>query len=82
MTQVWNQRQQIIQYMIDHKEMTKADGWSFGCTKVDSRISELRRTQPLNIDGGQYIISDRWEKNLNGGRHKVYFLEEITEAVN
>ncbi len=42
MTQVYNQRQQILQYMIDHKEMTKADGWSFGCTKVDSRISELR----------------------------------------
>ncbi len=81
MTQVWNQRQQIIQYMIDHKEMTKADGFPW-CTKVDTRISELRRKQPLNIDGGQYIISDRWEKSLNGSRYKVYFLEEITEAVN
>ena len=81
MTQVWNQRQQIIQYMIDHKGMTKADGYPW-CTKVDTRISELRRKQPLNIDGVQYVISDRWEKNLNGNRHKFYFLEEITEAVN
>lgn len=59
MIQAWNQQQQIIEYMLTHKEMTKADGWLIGCTKVDSRISELRR-------------------NLNGGRHKVYFLEEVT----
>lgn len=78
MIQAWNQQQQIIEYMLTHKEMTKADGWLIGCTKVDSRISELRRKQPLYIDGGQYIISDRWERNLNGGRHKVYFLEEVT----
>lgn len=78
MIQAWNQQQQIIEYMLTHKEMTKADGWKFGCTKVDSRISELRRRQPLNIDGGSYIIADRWERNLNGGRHKVYFLEEVT----
>lgn len=80
MTQAVNQRQKIINYMIKHKEMTKADGWLIGCTKVDSRISELRRRQPLDINGGQYVISDRWERNLNGGRHKVYFLEEVTNC--
>lgn len=63
-----NQHQQILNYMREHGAITKADGFSFGCTKVDTRISELRRAG--------YNITDEWASNKSGGRHKVYRLEE------
>lgn len=44
-----------------------ATGWNFPlASDWRKRISELRRMG--------YEIKDRYEDNLNGGRHKRYFL--------
>lgn len=55
------QHQQILDFMRDYGSITKLDGFTFGCTKVDTRISELRK-MGYNIQGTK-------EVNENTGAH-------------
>ena len=63
-----NQHEQILEFLQSHDYRTKLDGFVFGCTKVDTRISELRRAG--------YGIGDRWVTTPAGKRYKQYFLED------
>ncbi len=59
------QKQFIINRLKNGRSITKLDGFVFGCTKIDTRISELRR------DG--YPILGRWETK-RGKRYMRYSL--------
>ena len=64
------QKKKILKWLETHKSgLTTFDGFmKFGCTKLTTRISELR------ADG--YPIIDEWEVNDDGTRYKRYFLQK------
>lgn len=64
------QKKKILKWLETHKGgLTTFDGFmKFGCTKLTTRISELR------ADG--YPIIDQWEVDEEGTRYKRYFLQK------
>ena len=61
------QKKKILRWLQTHKSgLTTFDGFTkFGCTKLTTRISELR------ADG--HPITDVWEEYEDGTRFKRYF---------
>ena len=61
MTQ-WNK---IAKYIEDNGSITSLDGFRIGCTKVTTRISEMRRAG--------YKFIEAWEEATNTDGEKVRF---------
>lgn len=67
MAQAVSQGKRILKWLQTHKSgLTTFDGFTkFGCTKLTTRISELR------AEG--HPITDVWEEDEEGTRYKRYF---------
>lgn len=71
---ILTQQQNILEFMKANGSITKYDGFEhLRCTKVDTRLSELRRK-------GHKIIGE-WEKSQSGARYLRYSLD-VSEVVN
>ncbi len=66
-------KQRILAYMKEHGSISQAESSAhLGCTRLASRICDLRKAE--------YPIADRWVYSQNRfgemTRHKEYYLEE------